>query len=49
MDVEVHHRLADVHADVVAVGVEPAVEEGYFLPGEGGGLFCGRAGGKKEA
>jgi len=43
--VEVHHRLAggfsDVHADVVAVGVEPAVEEGFRLPeeGEDGGEF----------
>ena len=45
VDVEVHHGLAgggaDVHADVVAVGVEPAVEEGSCLPDEGeeGGLF----------
>jgi len=43
--VQVHHRLAgglaDVHADVVAVGVEPAVEEGFRLPEEGeeGDLF----------
>jgi len=36
--VEVHHRLAgdlaDVHADVVAVGVEPVVEEVFCLPDE---------------
>ena len=42
---EVHHRLAggfsQIHADVVAVGVEPAVEEGFCLPDEGeeGGVF----------
>ena len=53
MDVEVHHRLAgggaDVHADVVAVGVEPVVEEGFRLPDEGeeGGLL--RVGRVEEA
>jgi len=31
VDVEVHHRLADVEA----VGVEPAVEEVFCLPEEG--------------
>ena len=33
-----------VHADVVAVGVEPVVEEVFCLPDEGeeGGLFCVR-------
>ena len=42
---EVHHRLAGgrahVDADVVAVRVEPAVEEGFRLPDEGeeGDLF----------
>ena len=46
MDVEVHHRLAGgfshVHADVVAVGVEPLVEEDFSLPDEGKkcGEFC---------
>jgi len=46
VDVEVHHRLAggfsDVYADVVAVGVELPVEEGFCLPGEGeeSGEFC---------
>ena len=39
VDMEVHHRLAgggaDVDADVVAVGVEPLVEEGFCLPDEG--------------
>ena len=45
MDVEVHHRLAGgcshVDADVVAVGTELFVEEGFRLPDEGeeGGLF----------
>ena len=45
MDVEVHHRLAGgcshVHADVVAVGTELFVEEGFRLPDEGeeGGLL----------
>ena len=38
VDVEVHHRPAGgfshVHADVAAVGVEPAVEEGFLLPDE---------------
>ena len=46
---QVHHRLAggraDVHADVVAVRVEPAVEEVFRPPDEGeeGGLLlvCG--------
>jgi len=48
VDVEVHHRLAgggaDVHADVVAAGVEVFVEEGFCLPDEGeeGGLFVVR-------
>ncbi len=43
---QVHHRLAgglsDVDADVVAVGVEPLVEEVFCLPDEGeeGGLLC---------
>lgn len=52
---EVHHGLAGggagVHAEVVAVGMEPAVEEGLSLPDEGeeGGLLCSRAGGKEEA
>jgi len=36
--VQVHHRLpgslADVHADVVAVGTEPLVEEPFRLPHE---------------
>ena len=47
MDVEVRHGLAgggaDVHADVVAVGMKLFVEEGFCLPGEGeeGGVFCG--------
>jgi len=42
----VHHRLAGgrahVDADVVAVGVEVFVEEGFRLPDEGeeGGEFC---------
>ena len=42
---EVHHRLAggfsDVDADVVAVGTELFVEEGFRLPDEGeeGGVF----------
>ena len=46
VDVEVHHRLAgggaNVRADVVAIGVEPLVEESFCLPGEGeeGGEFC---------
>jgi len=46
VEVEVHHRLAgsssDVYADVVAVGVELLVEEGFCLPDEGeeGGEFC---------
>ena len=46
-----HHRLAGSCSDIVAVGVEPAVEEGFSLPDEGeeGGLLCSRAGGKKEA
>ena len=39
MDVQVHHRLAgdlaDVDADVVAVGVEAIVEEAFCLPDEG--------------
>ena len=37
MDVQVHHRLPDV----VAVGVEPFVEEGFCVPDEGeeGGEF----------
>ena len=35
--VQVHHRLAGGRADVVAVGVEPAVKEGFRLPGEGEG------------
>jgi hypothetical protein len=41
VDVEVHHRLAGVLADVVAVGVELFVEEGFSLPDEGeeGGVF----------
>ncbi len=45
MDVEVHHRLAGgcshVHADVVAVGMELFVEEGFCLPDEGeeGGML----------
>ena len=43
---EVRDRLAgsfsDVYADVVAVGVELLVEEGFCLPGEGeeSGEFC---------
>ena len=43
---QVHHRLAgdlsDVDADVVAVGVEPLVEEVFCLPDEGeeGDLLC---------
>ena len=44
-----HHRLAGgcshVHADVVAVGMEVFVEEGFCLPGEGkeeGLFFVGR-------
>ena len=42
---QVHHRLAgdlaDVHADVVAVGVKVLVEEIFCLPDEGekGGLL----------
>ena len=39
VDVEVHHRLAGgfagVDADVEAIGVKPAVEEGLCLPEEG--------------
>jgi hypothetical protein len=49
VDVEVHHGLAgggaDVHADVVAVGMELFVEEGLCLPDEGeegGELRVGR-------
>ena len=46
MDVEVHDRLAgsfsDVYADVVAVGVELLVEEGFCLPDEGGESCVGR-------
>ena len=43
---EVHHRLAgggaNVRADVVAVGVELPVKEGFCFPGEGdeGSKFC---------
>jgi len=46
VDVQVHNRLAgggaDVYADVVAVGVELLVEEGFCLPDEGeeSGEFC---------
>jgi len=53
VDVEVHHRLAGgcshVHADVVAVGMEVFVEEGFCLPDEGeeGDLF--RVGRVEEA
>jgi hypothetical protein len=44
VDVEVHHGLAGGGADVVAVGVELFVEEGFCLPDEGeeGGQFCVR-------
>ncbi len=35
MDVQVHHRLAGGGADVVAVGVEAFVEEGFCVPDEG--------------
>ena len=53
VDVEVHHRLAgggaNVRADVVAVGVELPVKEGFCFPGEGeeGGEF--RVGRVEEA
>ena len=33
---EVHHRLPGGLPDVVAVGVEPFVEEGFCVPEEGG-------------
>ena len=36
MDVQVHHRLAGGLPDVVAVGVEPFVEEVFCVPEEGG-------------
>jgi|GEM_PF-3017542 len=45
VDVEVHHRPAGggahIHADIAAIGVAPAVEEGFRLPEEGeeGGEF----------
>jgi len=46
VDVEVHHRLAGgcshVHADVVAVGVVPVVEESFCFPGEGEEFCVGR-------
>jgi len=39
VDVQVHHRLAgclaDIHADIVAVGVELPVEVGLRLPDQG--------------
>ncbi len=48
MDVQVHHRLAgvgaDVHADVVAVGMQLFVQEGFPLleEGEEGDLLLAR-------
>ncbi|HQN92238.1 MAG TPA: hypothetical protein PK336_08260, partial [Methanoculleus sp.] len=47
VDVQVHHRLPDV----VAVGVEPFVEEGFCLPEEDEecDLFRGRAEDEEEA
>ena len=36
VDVQVHHRLPGGLPDVVAVGVEPFVEEVFCVPEEGG-------------